>query len=178
MRTAFSVSSVFVLLLGSAALQAAAPGGVPLPSGGSLTCTNVTRSTVCTVKPVSGSPQRFTLQRDTNVRPNPTVSLKVVGSSANTIVFVDSYPSKPAGLNRCQAGKESFLRVVSLSGAKPSETFHTKLESCQENVELALDGLHWDAATRTLHIHWLSAPGTGNESEKSVQLDQAGKVLP
>jgi hypothetical protein len=52
------------------------------------------------------------------------------------LIVVDAYYSIPGGMSYCQAGQESFLRVVSFSGKHPVETYRVKLESCRDNIEL------------------------------------------
>jgi hypothetical protein len=92
------------------------------------------------------------------------------------VVVVDRYPSVPGGLSMCQAGEESFVRVVSLTGEQPRVTFTAKIGSCVQNIELADPGLEWRAETATLRIEWLSnAEGKTDTQELVISSD--GRVL-
>ena len=104
--------------------------------------------------------------------------IKIVGETKNSaVVLVDTYPSIPGGMSYCQAGEESFLRVVSLAKKTPVETFHTKLESCRDNIELASPGLVWSAESATLVIHWLQGPTSPGQAEKRILvIDAQGKT--
>ena len=104
--------------------------------------------------------------------------IKIVGEVKNSaVVLVDTYPSIPGGMSYCQAGEESFLRVVSLAKKTPVETFRTKLESCRDNIELASPGLVWSAESATLVIHWLQGPTSPGQAEKrTLIIDAQGKT--
>ena len=136
--------------------------------GKTLSCRALSASTVCTLGSKGKQSRRLVLRRDATVQRGAVPTLKLIGTRADGFVMVDSYASASAGLGMCQAGTESFLRVFSLRASGPVQTFETKLESCRENVELALDGVRWDAATGTAHIHWLSAPKSGVELQKTL----------
>ena len=147
-----------------------------LESGQTLTCRSSTKVTVCSIGAGASGGSSFSLEQDKDIRPGSAVSLKLIGQTDHAIVFVDSYPSRPGGLQLCQAGRESFLRVVSTATRRPTETFHTKLESCHENHQLALDGLLWDAGSRSLRVHWLQSPRDGKEAKETLHIDAAGAV--
>jgi hypothetical protein len=92
------------------------------------------------------------------------------------VVLVDRYPSVPGGLSMCQAGEESFVRVIGLAEARPRVTFAAKVGSCLQNIELADPGLEWRADTATLRIEWLAnAAGTPETQELVISPD--GRVL-
>jgi hypothetical protein len=114
-----------------------------------------------------GGTSRLRVERDATVTEgvNPA-SLKLVAEiPGSALILTDTYPSIPQGMSYCQAGQEVFLRVVTVSGKRPVETYRTKLESCRDNIELASPGLEWTPETRTLEIHWLSAPGGADKPE-------------
>jgi hypothetical protein len=84
------------------------------------------------------------------------------------LVVVDTYASKAGGMHLCQAGEESFLRVIRTAQSSATETFHEKLESCRDNIELASPGLQFAPETRTLEVNWLSAPGRSGQAGKQI----------
>lgn len=87
------------------------------------------------------------------------------------IVFVDSYPSIRGGMSYCQAGHERFLRVASIARKLAVETFHVKVESCHDNIELASPGIEWMPESATLRIHWLQGPdGSGTPEARSIHI--------
>jgi hypothetical protein len=101
----------------------------------------------------------------------------VIGElSERAIIIADRYPSIPGGLSMCQAGEESFVRVVSVASTPPRVTFTAKIGSCLQNIELAEPGLEWRAETATLRIEWLAnAAGTPETQELVISPD--GRVL-
>ena len=104
--------------------------------------------------------------------------IRIVGEVKHVaVVLIDTYPSIPRGMSNCQAGEESFLRVVSLVKKTPVETFYTKLESCRDNIELASPGLAWSAESTTLVIHWLQGPTSPGQAEmRTLVIDAQGKT--
>jgi hypothetical protein len=87
-------------------------------------------------------------------------------------VLVDRYPSLPGGLSMCQAGEESFVRVIALGAPQPRVTFTAKIGSCLQNIELADPGLEWSPDSRTLRIEWLaSAAGAPQMQEIVISAD-------
>lgn len=108
-------------------------------------------------------------------------SVKVVGEIAGrpgAVVIVDRYSSRPGGMGRCQAGEESFVRVIGFARGRAVERFHEKLESCLEDVELASPGLRWDGAARTLEVDWISAPGrVGEAGQQTLRVGAGGRVV-
>jgi hypothetical protein len=91
------------------------------------------------------------------------------------IVLVDRYASIPGGLSLCQAGVEEFLRVVSVAGGRPTETFVVKVASCRDNIELAEPGLVWDGPASTLRIDWLTGP-TGKPEVRAIRVGSDGRA--
>jgi len=119
------------------------------------------------------------VERDANVAKDATPEkIRIVGVIKGiAIILVDTYRSIPGGMSYCQAGSESFLRVVSIASKKPAETFHIKLESCRENIELASPGLEWMPKTSQVMIHWLLGPGTPGKAEtRTLKIDRQGRV--
>jgi hypothetical protein len=86
--------------------------------------------------------------------------VKVVAELDGALLVVDTYNSVPGGMSYCQAGEESFLRVLSTVAADPEETTRVKLSSCRQSIELESPGLEWHPNSTTLHLRWLSGPGT------------------
>ena len=106
-------------------------------------------------------------------------AVKILGDiGEQTIVVKDVYPSIPGGMSLCQAGEESFLRVISLTERTPKETLKLKLESCRENLELDSKGIEWLPQTKTLRIHWLTGPGGDGAAEvREIRLTSKGTLL-
>jgi hypothetical protein len=111
------------------------------------------------VRGQSGVSYSLLVDVDGNVAPRsaPT-DVKVVGELEGTLLIVDTYNSIPGGMSYCQAGEESFLRVISTASATPEETVRLKLNSCRQNIELASPGLEWQSSSSTLLVQWLSGP--------------------
>jgi len=125
-----------------------------------------------------GGKSRLSVERDATVNPNSKpATITLVGEiPGSVLILTDVYPSIAGGLSYCQAGTESFLRVISTSGKRLHETYSTKLESCHDNIELASPGVKWLSATNTLEIHWLSAPGKAGQTEnRTLVLGANGK---
>jgi hypothetical protein len=106
-------------------------------------------------------------------------SVKVVAEvSGSALILTDTYVSLPGGMSYCQAGEERFLRIIAISGKKPVETYHVKIESCRDNVELASPGIQWSSETKRLDIHWLSAPGeAGKPRDLTLRIGADGKPV-
>jgi hypothetical protein len=117
------------------------------------------------------------LARDSTVAPEAEASgIAVVAEVPGAaIVLVDRYASVRGGLSFCQAGEEQFLRVISIAGRAPIETFATKLASCRDSIELTERGLEWDAFTSTLRIHWLTGP-KGNAEVRTIRVSPDGRT--
>jgi hypothetical protein len=134
-----------------------------------------------TVRAPDGREWRVRVALDRTVaRDSAPKSVKVVGSMTGALAVVDTYSSKAGGMHLCQAGEESFLRVIRTARSRATETFHEKLESCRDNIELASPGLQWTPKTRTLEVNWLSAPGRAGQPGKQVlevRKDAAVKVV-
>lgn len=120
--------------------------------------------------------QGLPLKTDANVDPRRAgATVALVASVSDKILLVqDTYASRPGPLSMCQAGEESFLRVIQLAPLK--QLLSLKLASCRDNIELASPGLEWQAATATLGIHWLSGPNHTAEV-KMVQIASNGEII-
>jgi hypothetical protein len=80
-------------------------------------------------------------------------------------------------MHYCQSGEESFLRVIGIASGRATETYHEKLESCRDNIELAPPRVQWTAEARTLDFDWLSAPGqAGKGGHQKLTVGPQGKV--
>jgi hypothetical protein len=120
--------------------------------------------------------QSLPLRTDANVDPktaNATVEL-VASAWSKTLLIQDTYASRPGPLSMCQAGQESFLRVIRL--APLEEVLSLKLASCRDNIELGSPGLEWHADTATLKIHWLSDVNHLVQ-EGSLQIGRDGTIV-
>jgi hypothetical protein len=154
-------------LLLAAGLNGWAQEPVQLASGKLLTFSASRDRTVFSIPQTRGGPRRLFVDRDATVAAGvgPASVRLVAEIPGSALIVVDTYPSLSGGMSYCQAGQETFLRVIAISGKRPVETFHTKLESCRDNIELASPGLNWTPQARTLAIHWLSAPGSAGKPE-------------
>ncbi len=128
------------------------------------------------VQSPSGTRYSVWVARDASIpaRVGPDNIEFVAEIGKRAIVFIDSYPSNPGGMSYCQAGHERFLRVASITRKLAVETFHVKVESCRDNIELASDGIEWRPQSQTLHIHWLQGPqGSGTPEKRDIHISSA-----
>jgi hypothetical protein len=125
----------------------------------------------------NGRSSSVTLDRDATVAPDvPPSRIKIVATLPGTaIVLVDTYASLAGGLSYCQAGEESFLRVVSVIDDAAATRYSTKLGSCRDNLDLADPGVEWDARRAILRVHWLLGP-SGKEEERRMTIRPDGRV--
>jgi hypothetical protein len=166
------------VLLVTAAVRASTQQSVPLASGKLLTASVVNARTIFTVPKSAGGTYRLRVERDATVAADVApASLRLVAEiPGSALILVDAYTSIPGGISYCQAGEESFLRVIAISGKHPVETYRTKLESCHDNLELASPGLRWSPETKTLDIYWLSSPGNvGKPENRALRIGTDGK---
>ena len=175
---------LFATVMYSAQTAASAPASsrrtIKLQNGDSLTYTTREEETLLTFKGVNESLEEPALKRDKDVAPQSRVKhMKVVGEiGRNVLILTDTYYSLPGSMQFCQAGDETFLRVVALK-PEPKVTFEKKLESCRSNLELAEPGLAWNPETFTLQIHWLQNPAAkGEANSQSYKIDAKGQVVP
>ena len=127
----------------------------------------------------TGKHYRVAITRDDTVSKNAKPKkIKIIGVKNDVaVVLVDTYHSIPGGMSYCQAGSESFLRVISIASKQPVETFHTKLESCLDNVELASPGIKWLPGSSQLVIHWLQGPEkSGHPETRTLRIGKKGMV--
>jgi hypothetical protein len=175
MRISF-LASFFLLGVGVCSGQHAP---LKLQSGLSVSYAAEDDQTVFSFQAPGAKATQVAVARDETVA-NASVpdAVKVIAEVPESLlVLTDSYPSVQGGLSYCQAGEESFLRVFLLAGEHPVETYHTKLESCRNNIELASPGLNWSAETRTIAINWISAPGAvGKSKTMAVKIGADGKA--
>jgi uncharacterized short protein YbdD (DUF466 family) len=107
--------------------------------------------------------------------------VKVVGYIKDTaVILLDTYQSKPNGTSNCQAGEEQFLRIISIKGSQPVETFKMKTSSCYENIEMNTDGeqdggIEWLPELSTLRIHPLGSGG--NDIIHTIRIDSEGRPV-
>jgi len=139
---------------------AAAQSSLALPSGGAVTGSAISGKTRLSIHTAKGKRYVLRVTRDATVAPNARPSkLQLIGEIAGTaLILTDTYPSRALGMSMCQAGEETFVRVIGLRPSGAHEPFHIKVSSCRDNLELAEPGLVWSAQTGTLTIHWLTGP--------------------
>lgn len=140
-------------------------------SGGSIAYETHGSKTTLSITTTEGKHYKIDLSRDSNVAKNAAPrALSLIGQlDASVLILTDSYPSIAGGLEYCEAGEEKFLRVISLARKEAVQTYHTKLESCRQNITLADPGVEWDADQQTLAIHWAS-------SRKGVAMPDSRKL--
>ena len=157
-------------------------GTTLLPSGGFLRSSTKAGATRLEISAADANRKsakwQLTLKRDATVSARaPIASVRVIGEVRGiAIVLADEYPSLPGGLSYCQAGKEQFLRVISIVGQQAKETLRLKLNSCRDNVELASPGLQWDPDLKTLKVHWLMATREGKAEDRTYKINGDGKA--
>ena len=165
----------FSLLLLAIAFPVVAQQSIALASGKTITASVTTTQTILHIPGRHSTKLRIALQRDATIaKETRPPDLKLIAEIPNSaILLTDTYPSLPGGLSYCQAGEEQFLRVITTSGRRPVETYHLKLASCRDNIELADPGLAWSPTTKTLAIHWLTRPD--QPTTLTIAIDPNGK---
>jgi hypothetical protein len=157
-----------ILLLVALAVASCEPPRAPAAGGGPVTDTpppasevialwSRSRQTGVQITTAPGErPARLDLVRDDTVAPDAMPSnVRVIGEVAGSVVIMeDTYPSIPGGLSYCQAGAETFVRVLSLAEGNATETLRLKVNSCRGSVELARP-ITWEPSSATLRVHWL-----------------------
>lgn len=175
MRTIFFASALLLACAAAAAPQVGKPRNSPAPI--SITSTVQHSKTRFVIRTRAGKHYSLLVDRDStiSVRARPR-KVKIVGNiNKTTIIVTDTYPSLSGGMSYCQAGEESFLRVISVAAKTPKETLKLKLESCRENLELESEGVEWLPQTGTLRIHWLTGPaGNGTPEVREINLSNNG----
>jgi hypothetical protein len=80
-------------------------------------------------------------------------SVKVVGQNGDHVVeLLDAYPSKPQGMSRCQAGSETWFRIIDTAARK--QLYSRLVDSCLNDQVQAADPLITrsdDGSKVTLH---------------------------
>jgi hypothetical protein len=122
MRTICWASRVAALLgvVVFATAAAVAQQRLVIAPGRSLRCAS--RSEHCVLRD-KGRLRVVTLARDAAVLPHDTATLKLVAALPAAAIVIDSYSSAPGGAMECQAGTESFLRVLSFARTAPAVTY-------------------------------------------------------
>lgn len=124
------------------------------------------------IRTESGATYSASFDVDGTVAPGaaPT-DIEMVAELEGALLIVDTYASLPGAMSYCQAGRESFLRVVSTVSGVPEETTRVKLNSCRQSIELGSPGLEWQPGSSTLQLRWLSGPGTrGVPAEMTLRM--------
>ena len=176
MRTRYWASALLLLSAGAAWGQSR----LDLPSGGSVAGSAVAGKTRLAITTARRKRYSLRVTRDATVAANARPSkLQVIGEIPGTaLILTDTYTSRALGMSMCQAGEETFLRVIALRAGGARETYHAKVASCRDNLELAEPGLVWSAETGTLRIHWLSGPQTKDQpGEQTLQIAPDGAVM-
>ena len=177
MRTTFFVSTLLVVFAGVVRVGAHPQQSVVSLAGTSINYSARKSNTRFEIQ-TRGKRYRLALSRDPTVAPAAKPSrVQFVGEiEGAAIIVTDTYPSRAGGMSYCQAGEETFLRVISLSPRRPRETLRVKLESCRQNLELDAEGVEWLGASSLLRIHWLAGPGTkGTPEVRTIRIGPYGK---
>lgn len=113
----------------------------------------------------TGKELSLDVELDDNVAANGAEGVEIIGEVGSSVILVDTYLSAPGAMSYCQAGRERFLRVVTIGPKHPEEVLRLKLESCWQHIEL--DGpVRWVPESLTLHIRWLFGPLARNPPEE------------
>ncbi len=99
--------------------------------------------------------------------------VKTIARGETWAWITESYPSKPQGMSRCQAGKEVYLRLLEKAGKKFQQKAQRKIESCLDDIELAENGLRWDGEAKRLTLQILGGAKTSwefIESKKAFEV--------
>ncbi len=180
MQMQSSFHRAFFALCIPTALLISAEKSVPLPEGGTVSAKVEGQRTVLFIRGVKDAASTVALKPDDTVDHGTVPGLKVLGELGSTVlIFEDTYYSRSGGLSECKAGKEQFLRVVAL-GQPNRQTLMVKLASCQQNLELADDGVNWNAQEGMLEIHWLTNPAASNTTTYAkylVSKDGGAKLI-
>ncbi|MDR3454334.1 MAG: hypothetical protein P4L96_16315 [Rhodoferax sp.] len=167
------------LLLALFSFQTAqADDPVPSPNNPPVVRTAAKSWAPLEVQSPSGAHYSVWVTRDASIPVGATPdNIEFVAKIRNrVIVFIDSYPSISGGMSYCQAGHERFLRIASIARPLAIETFHVKVESCRDNIELASPGIEWLPESATLRIHWLQGPdGSGTPEARSIHIGPDAK---
>ena len=140
----------------------AVPSVVSFPGGGGISAITRANRTVFTIESPGKAPARVAVSLDESVALDSNPELKLIGqASTNVLIVTDSYYSRPGSMSYCKAGKEEFLRVLTL-GSSPRQTLHVKLQSCRGNIELTEPGVIWNRASGILEINWLGNPSAAD----------------
>ncbi len=77
------------------------------------------------------------------------------GARGRYLLVIDSYASRPQGLSRCQAGQESWVRLIDLRTRR--EIYHRLVESCLTNVEPGDPPARWTADGQGITLDLVSS---------------------
>lgn len=77
------------------------------------------------------------------------------GARGRYLLVIDSYASRPQGLSRCQAGQESWARLIDLRTKR--EIYHRLVESCLTNVEPGDPPARWTADGQGITLDLVSS---------------------
>jgi hypothetical protein len=178
MRITSFVSTLLVVFAGITLAQA--QHSVVSSDGTSIRSSASHSRTRLDIRTRVGKRYALFLSRDSTISAGaqPT-AVNVVGEIKGTaIIITDSYPSIPGGMSYCQAGEERFLRVISTSKKRPTETLRMKIESCRENLELDSTGIEWSPESSTLRIRWLAGPAIKGAPEvRTIRIGPEGKPI-
>src|SRR6185369_12194967 len=139
-RWGLRLVAVSAVLGGLAPVQAQQT--ISLVGGGSFRVSTVGGWTQVEIRREGGR-EILRLERDATVAPVSQPSrVQLIGEiPAAAIILVDTYPSVPGGMSLCQAGEESFLRIISLRRRPAIATLRVKLGSCRDDIELVSPGV-------------------------------------
>lgn len=95
------------------------------------------------------------LSTDDTVKSNDKPVVKLLAKKGKFIIISDSYTSIPG--SSCELGEEVFLRVLSHNENKDlKQEYSTKLKSCNDNINVESDGIHWNSDKGIFTVNWLN----------------------
>ena len=172
MQTMYSASLPCVVLLGCVSSRPRPLQARSTPEEPARASTGAARGVTASAtmrridfKTPSGKAISLDVVVDDNVAADSADGVEVIAEVGPSLVIVDNYLSAPGAMSYCQAGRERFLRIVTLGPKHPEEILRLKLESCWQHIELE-DLVKWSSESSTLQISWLFGPLARNPPEE------------
>jgi hypothetical protein len=79
-----------------------------------------------------------------------------LGTRGSSLLVVDSYASSPEAMSRCQAGHETWLRLIDTRSA--SERWSKRVESCLHDIQPGDPIAEWVGTGPSFAVNLLSEP--------------------
>lgn len=106
---------------------------------------------------------------DSKVSQDGPRDIKLLARHGRLIALADTYPSKPQGLGRCQAGGETWFRVIDTRSG--TERYARMVDSCLGSEQWGDPPVTVSAGGGTITLNLLSEPPV------TVRLGDDGRVL-